>query len=60
MTKKHPKCGYCHKMMIRATARVRKDGDQRPKYNIPYTAIGWYCEECRAMQSGDWLVQSSA
>lgn len=58
-SKKHPKCGFCDEMMIRAAARVRKKGDARPKSNIPYSAIGWYCESCHTMQSGDWLVKPS-
>ena len=58
-SKKHPKCGFCDEMMFRAAARVRKKGDARPKSNIPYSAIGWYCESCHTMQSGDWLVKPS-
>lgn len=58
-SKKHPKCGFCDEMMIRAAARVRRKGDARPKSNIPYSAIGWYCERCHTMQSGDWLVKPS-
>ena len=27
--KKHPNCGFCEEMMIRASARVRKKGDER-------------------------------
>jgi hypothetical protein len=57
--KKHPECGFCGAMMIRAAARVRKPGDERPKSAIPYSAIGWYCEKCHSMQSGDWLKQPS-
>ena len=56
-SKKHPKCGFCGEMMIRAAARVRKEGDTRLKSNIPYSAIGWYCQSCQSMQSGDWLVK---
>ena len=58
-SKKHPKCGFCDEMMIRAAARVRKKGDARPKSNIPYSAIGWYCESFHTLQSGDWLVKPS-
>ena len=60
MNKKHPTCGFCDSMMIRACARVRKAGDDRAKSRIPYSAVGWYCEKCHSLQAGDWLVKPSS
>ena len=46
--------------MHRACSRVRVEGDTRPTAKIPFKPVGWYCQRCGALQSGDWLIQSSS
>ena len=46
--------------MHRAWSRVREEGDTRPTAKIPFKPVGWYCQKCGALQSGDWLIQSSS
>ena len=58
MKRTHPQC-KCGTMLLRASARVRKEGDLRPKNRISFTAVGWYCERCGSLMSGDWLVESA-
>jgi len=59
MRRMHPQC-KCGSMLLRASARVRKDGDERPKNRIPFSAVGWYCQSCNMLMSGDWLIQDSS
>ena len=59
MKRRHPRC-ECGELMTRAAARIRREGDERTKDRLPYRGIGWYCDNCVAVQLGDWLVQSGA
>ena len=56
----HPKCQSCNINMHTACSRVRVEGDTRPTAKIPFKPVGWYCQKCGALQSGDWLIQSSS
>ncbi len=46
---KKPRC--CDRSMLRASARLRLEGDSRPTSKVPYHPVGWYCPKCGDVKS---------
>ena len=49
---KRPTCPICACVLKRAHSRIPKDGnDERPPNRLPYRGIGYYCVNCRYIES---------